>query len=204
MPAVSIEYISDYLCPWCYLGLSRLIRLQDKLNKDISLNITIQPYQLYPEIPEGGMDKAIFSKKARPGMGKVLKEEAITEDITINYRNVKRIPNSLKAHKCTASIADIRLRQDFALRTFKAYFEEGLDIENEQILTKLASEFNIEFENNTVNDDSDMGQLINQYWNEGIRVVPTLRITEGFNLPGLQNEVIWERYIRRLVIMMKG
>ena len=42
---------SDYLCPWCYLGLDREQQLED-----LGLAVVIRPYELHREIPIGGRE----------------------------------------------------------------------------------------------------------------------------------------------------
>lgn len=43
------EVWSDYLCPWCYLGLAR-----SELLTSLGVAVTPMPYELHPEIPPGG------------------------------------------------------------------------------------------------------------------------------------------------------
>ena len=58
---------SDYLCPWCYLGLDRT-----HLLTELGIDVVIRPYELHPEIPlvgrainEGGRTAAVFDMVGR-------------------------------------------------------------------------------------------------------------------------------------------
>ena len=63
---IHIEFIGDFICPWCYLGKVRLERVKELLLPDIELNIEVKPYVLYPNIPRGGTPKSNFAKKTSP------------------------------------------------------------------------------------------------------------------------------------------
>src|SRR4051794_35519593 len=41
---------SDYLCPWAYLGRDRT-----RLMRDLGVTVTVQAYELHPEIPAEGV-----------------------------------------------------------------------------------------------------------------------------------------------------
>ena len=74
MKTVHIEFISDFICPWCYLGKSRLERVQQRLVSDIQLNIEVKPFLLYPNIPKGGVPKSYFAKKNETRYGEKFKK----------------------------------------------------------------------------------------------------------------------------------
>jgi len=79
MTTVNIEFTSDFICPWCYIGKARLERVRALLQDEIKLDIELKPYLLYPHVPKGGAPKSDFSKKVKPGMGRSLKNEAKVE-----------------------------------------------------------------------------------------------------------------------------
>ena len=83
MKTVHIEFIGDFICPWCYVGKVRLERVRERLKNEIRLDIKVKPYVLYPSIPKGGVSKSTF-KKTKPGMGRALRQEAQVENIQFN------------------------------------------------------------------------------------------------------------------------
>ena len=53
---LTIDVVSDVVCPWCYLGEKRL---EEALSEDVGpVVVRWRPYQLDPTIPEGGLDRA--------------------------------------------------------------------------------------------------------------------------------------------------
>ena len=90
LKSIQIEFFSDFICPWCYIGKSRIGRLKEKLKDEFELEINLRPYILYPGIPKGGSPKSIFSKKTKPGMGRSLKHESSSENIDLAYNRIEK------------------------------------------------------------------------------------------------------------------
>ena len=55
---IKIQVFSDYICPWCYVGLARV----DKLREEYNVEIDYQAFFLRPDIGPAGAPR-----KARPG-----------------------------------------------------------------------------------------------------------------------------------------
>ncbi len=202
MKIVDVEFISDYICPWCYIGKVRIEKIKSLLKDDIHVRVHTKPYLLYPHIPPGGVSKSEFANKTRPGMGRSLKHEASIEGIAINYRDIQKIPNSLEAHRLTCLIEDVAQQFNLSLSIIKSYFTEGYNIESKEFLSRLAKEHNISEE--TINrflkttDGSDMVHSeIKSARSAYINIVPTLRINQKYTFSGLQSEEVWTKYIQR-------
>lgn len=202
MQKVKVEIISDYICPWCYLGKTRLEKLQEKLKDEIQLNLDIKPYILYPHIPIDGSPKKEFANRTKPGMGKSLRAEAKIEGIEINYKLIDKIPSSREAHRLTWLITEAQQKYLFAKTIFYNYFEKGDDIGDKSYLLALAKVLQIDkniivaFENST-KGAKEVEQSIQESKEEFISVVPSLRLNNQFMIPGLQSIEVWEKYIRR-------
>ncbi len=201
IPTVHIEFISDYICPWCYIGKARLERVKKKLMDEINLDMVVSPFLLYPFIPKGGVDKSVFSKKTKPGMGRSLRNEAKIEGIEINYKNIERIPNSLEAHRLTW-LTEPKLKYELGNRIFHGYFEYGKNIEDVNFLIEEArlvgvDEKVIEIFSTTDDGKVEVNLAIQNTKEEFVSVVPSLRLDKSFLIPGLQSLEVWENYIRR-------
>ena len=58
---LTIDIVSDVVCPWCYVGEKRLeAALADNSGPVV---VRWRPYQLDPTIPEGGLDRAEYMEK---------------------------------------------------------------------------------------------------------------------------------------------
>ena len=58
---LTIDVVSDVVCPWCYLGEKRLEAALAEAPQKVALRW--RPYQLDPTIPEGGLDRAEYMEK---------------------------------------------------------------------------------------------------------------------------------------------
>lgn len=199
---VHIDFYTDFICPWCYIGKARLERLQSKLQDEILLDIAHHPFILYPHIPKGGIDKSVFKKKTKPGLGRSLRQESQLENIEINYKKIERIPSSFEAHRLVHLIQNKEQQFSLAKNIFHGYFEEGCDIENHDKLIDLANTVGISQEIigqffTTEMGKAEVKQLINKAKEEFITVVPSIKLDHQFLIPGLQSIEVWENYIRR-------
>jgi predicted DsbA family dithiol-disulfide isomerase len=58
-PSVHIEVVSDIVCPWCYIGKSRL-EMVIWLNPNVAVDINWRPYFLNPWLPREGIDRQTY------------------------------------------------------------------------------------------------------------------------------------------------
>jgi predicted DsbA family dithiol-disulfide isomerase len=56
---MKLEVTYDFVCPWCYLGLTQLSRAITTA-QSTDPEVTTWPFQLMPELPATGVDNAQF------------------------------------------------------------------------------------------------------------------------------------------------
>ncbi len=54
---LSVEVISDVICPWCFIGKRRLEKAIGLLKPDADVNVRWLPYQLNPGMPPEGISR---------------------------------------------------------------------------------------------------------------------------------------------------
>lgn len=206
MTSLSIHFYSDFICPWCYIAKVRLDKLKQTLAPEIDLLINIKPYILYPHIPAGGVPKSDFAKRSKPGMGRSLRAEAKSENISFNYKKIDTIPSSLEAHRLVWLVQNVDQKYDLSMKIFHAYFEEGQNIEDLLLLSKLAQDCGIN--DSVINAFSlseegrqDCLDSIAEARDDYINLVPTLEINPSLRLLGLQSTDVWNNYLRRAARM---
>jgi predicted DsbA family dithiol-disulfide isomerase len=143
--ALTVEVVSDVVCPWCYLGKRRLaLALAEADGGPIA--VRWRPFQLDPTIPAGGMDRRAYLKM-KFGDDKRLDEvharlTALGAEVGLVYRfdAIARAPNTLDAHRLIRW-ADAEGAQDGIVeRLFRLYFEEGRDVGDRALLVEVARE----------------------------------------------------------------
>jgi predicted DsbA family dithiol-disulfide isomerase len=140
-----IAIVSDIVCPWCFIGKARLEKALEAHGLTDRVAITWLPYELNPDMPEEGMDRAQYlDAKFGPGKRKEievrLSEAALESGVTFNWPKVTRSVNTRMAHMLVAAAATVQRGSEMTAALFKAYFQEGRDIGNLETLVEIAAE----------------------------------------------------------------
>jgi predicted DsbA family dithiol-disulfide isomerase len=142
---MQIDVVSDTVCPWCFIGKRRLSRALE-MRPEIAFDVQWRPYQLDPNIPREGVDRATYMKaKFGDGprveaMGEALKAEGLREGIAFAFDKIDRRPNTIDSHRLIRWAANVGLQDAVVERLFAAYFLEGRDIGDAAVLEFLAAD----------------------------------------------------------------
>lgn len=141
---LTVDVVSDVVCPWCYIGKKRL----DQAVASLGLPVAVRwrAYQLDPTLPAEGKSRREYLQ-AKFGSAEKLREvherlEAAGEadGIRFAFDRIAVSPNTLDAHRLIRWAAETEL-QDIVVETlFSAYFTEGLDIGRVEILADVAGQ----------------------------------------------------------------
>ena len=144
MADLRIDIISDVVCPWCYLGYSRLKQAIEQLGDDYRIDIRWQPVELHPDMPLEGADRESYLGERFGSPEKLneathaIQQVGIEAGIQFNFSEKDRIPNTKLAHQFVLAAAKPNLATPFVLALFHAYFSDGKDIGNKSILEEVA------------------------------------------------------------------
>jgi predicted DsbA family dithiol-disulfide isomerase len=121
-----IEVVHDLVCPWCYLGVQRLLRTLHR-RPDIATTLAWHPFLLNPDMPRLGMARSDYVVRKFGGEG-----------LTFRFERIRRTPSSVDAHRLVRFAARDGRADEMAMALFAAHFTEGLDIGDIFVLTALA------------------------------------------------------------------
>jgi predicted DsbA family dithiol-disulfide isomerase len=143
---VSIDIVSDVVCPWCFLGKRRLDRAIAA--SDVPVAVKWRPYQLDPTIPPEGKDRRRYLEDKFGKDGRIeaaherLNELGRAAGIAFDFNAIKLSPNTLDAHRLIRWAASKSVgegAQDvLAEKLFSLYFEQGANIGDHAVLTDAA------------------------------------------------------------------
>jgi predicted DsbA family dithiol-disulfide isomerase len=127
-----LEIYADFICPWCYIGLERLNRLE----KERSVSFHWKAYLLRPDIPSGGVPlSAILSPERLQEAEATVREETRAAGLPLNRPPL--VPNTHQAHE-VALLADERGVGDAYHRAvFNAYFGQAQNIGDPEVLAAI-------------------------------------------------------------------
>lgn len=211
-PAIHVEIWSDVVCPWCYIGKRRFERAVEQLEGELQLDIVYRPYQLDPTASPG-KSQPVFEAYARKFGGPEqatailarVTEAAAGDGLAFRMDRALRA-NTLLAHRMLwlAEQPDSPVPQEILKeRLLQAYFIDGLDIGDPDVLAECAAEVGfdrtamIEFLESERGRDEVAGYL-EQAGEHGISAVPTYVINGQWAIPGAQDTDTFVNVLRRL------
>ena len=140
---LAITVVSDIVCPWCFIGHRRLREALDRL-PDVEARIDWRPYQLHPYIPRQGTSFEEHYQRKFGGSVEMLRgrmqEAGESAGIDFQFDLIERVPNTLAAHTVVSWAKEGEARSAVVERFFEAYFLEGQDVGDHDVLATLASE----------------------------------------------------------------
>jgi len=138
-----IDVISDTVCPWCYIGKRRL-ELALAARPDMVAEIFWHPFELHPDMPEDGVPRDEFWLEK---FGDEERSAKVVENICaagteigihFAFDRMATIPNTARSHALMRWAGKIGEQTAAAEALFCAYFEEGRDIGDIDVLTDIA------------------------------------------------------------------
>lgn len=143
--AVSIDIVSDVMCPWCYIGKRRLDKAVELSGVDVAVHW--RPYQLDPTLPPEGRDRRAYleAKFGGPERAQAIydrvREAGRDNGIAFDFNAIRVSPNTLDAHRVIrwAANAGDGVQSKLAERLFRLYFEEGANIGDREVLADAAA-----------------------------------------------------------------
>lgn len=202
---VSLDIVSDPVCPWCYIGKTLLDRALAERPRH-PFTIRWQPFQLNPDMPADGMDRHTYLETKFGGREAAARayapvlERAGEAGLTLDFAAIQRTPNTLDAHRLIhwAGIEDRQMPVAMAL--FRAYFQEGRDIGDKEVLADIADSAGMDaavvrklLESDV--DSEAIHKKDRQFREMGISGVPTFIIAGQHAVPGCQPPELWIKVI---------
>ena len=186
---LTVEVVSDVVCPWCYIGKRRLEKALVLLGNDADVNVRFLPFQLNPDMPAGGMPRADY-RKAKFGslersrqLDARLAAEGRGEGIEFAFERMARTPNTIAAHR----LIDLAQRQGQGQKVveelFRAYFEEGKDVGDPKVLEEIAKRGGVSGWPQAA-DAKEVAALEGEMRGLGISAVPTFIFDRKLGVSG--------------------
>ena len=207
---IALEIISDPICPWCYIGKTRLEKALAERPEHPLAPPLWRPFQLNPDMPREGMPRQDYLERkfgGAAGAAQVygaIEKAAIAEGLALRFDKIARTPNTLDAHRVIRWAAPMPAVQNAAVDTlFRRYFEEGEDISDRDLLLDVAEGAGLERADiaEKLADETDLEEVRAEdeaARRAGVSGVPTFLIHGRFVVPGAQDAEMWVRVIDEL------
>jgi len=206
---ITIDVVSDVVCPWCYVGKHRLEQALAML-PERKFAVFWRPFQLDPTIPKEGMPRQTylerkFGRERLRDLHKPLIEIGKAEGIPFAFDKITRSPNTLDAHRLLRWAHEAGKQNEMADRLFALYFVEGADIGSRDVLTKAAADTGLDaaLVAQLLGTEADLDPVIaeiNGAQKMGIGGVPTFILAGRFALSGAQPAETIKRAIEQTAL----
>jgi predicted DsbA family dithiol-disulfide isomerase len=143
---LSIDVVSDVVCPWCYIGKRKLEAALATLHAaepELAVAVRWHPFELNPDLPAEGIARSAYLEKKFGGRADEIYQRvrSVGEEVGIDFEfdRISRQPNTRDAHRL---IAWAQRRGDaggLVERLFEAYFKEGRPIGERDELVAIAA-----------------------------------------------------------------
>ena len=141
---LTVDVISDVICPWCFIGKRRLEKAIAAHGGPVKVRWL--PFQLNPTMPKEGISRREYRIK-KFGSWEHSQELDVRviavgkeEGIDFAFDRIERTPNTLDAHRLIW-LAEMEGVQDAVVEAlFVAYFTAGRNIADRQTLLDVVAE----------------------------------------------------------------
>lgn len=213
-PTIKLDILSDPICPWCYIGKTHLDKALAEV-PDHPFVIEWHPFQLNPDMPANGMDRRAYLEGKFGGKDGAVRayapvvENASAAGLEINFEGIQRTPNTLNAHRLIhwAGIERVQTKAVDAL--FAAYFVEGRDIGDPEVLGDIADAIGMDaavvLKLLATDEDTQSIRDRDAHSREmGVNSVPTFIVAGKHAVPGAQPPELWVKVIGELREQIAG
>ena len=212
-PTISVDVISDVVCPWCYIGQKRLEKAA-AATPEVKVDIRWRPYQLDPTIPPEGKDRKAYmlakfgsEERLRQIHDRIMPIGA-AEGIDFHFEDIRIAANTLDAHRVIRWAASVGegVQNRVVKALFAANFEKGKYIGDREELVRIASENGMDgaLVASLLASDADKAEVqaeIEEAQRMGVTGVPCFLLEGKYAVMGAQDTEVIADAIRQVAEM---
>ncbi len=205
MARLAIVAYSDYVCPWCCIGLQRIERLQ----REFPVDVEWRPFELHPETPRGGaqlVGRHGSSARAAAYANNIL---GLARDAGLEMRMPVVVANSHLALEAAEFAREHGGFDSYHPALFRAYFEDARDIGDPDVLCDIARGCGVDDQglrqalaDQTFRDRVD--RATEEARGDEILSTPTFIFEGGFRMTGAQDYAVFASVASRLLNKAAG
>jgi predicted DsbA family dithiol-disulfide isomerase len=190
---ITIDVVSDVICPWCFLGKRRLDKALS-LIPEVKVEVTFRPFFLDASIPLEGMSRHKYmTDKFGAERLKTIHDPLIAagkeDGVPFHFDKITRTPNTLDAHRLIRWAAGVGKQAKMVEALFIAYWSAGKDVGDHAVLNEISDSVGLDVSINLATD-LDKGAILEECIKAqrlGITGVPTFIINHKHAISGAQS-----------------
>jgi predicted DsbA family dithiol-disulfide isomerase len=194
---LKIVVFSDYICPFCYIGFYRV----EQLKENFDIEVEWRPFEIHPETPKNGteLSNLPFPKEYLEMMKANIKK--LADDVGVTFKLSDKLPNSRLALYFSEFARKKGRFDEFHKLVFDAYWKNGEDIGNLDLLLKIAESIGFKGNEileyiNSIEPFDELKRSLSDLRKFGINGVPTFIIGDKI-IVGAQSYEVFENVIAK-------
>ncbi|GAB5489609.1 MAG: DsbA family oxidoreductase [Parasphingorhabdus sp.] len=197
-PVISIDIVSDVVCPWCIIGYKKLEKAMLRFEGRARFELAWHAFELNPSMPQEGQDiNEHMAQKygATAEQSQInrqrLKDAGAGLDFEFHYHDGMKMVNTFDAHRLLHWAGETGKQTALKLALFKAHFSDGLDTSDHETLINIASSVGLDEarSRDLLGSDlyaDDVRAVEAQWQDRFITGVPAFIFNKKFMVPGAQ------------------
>ncbi len=206
---LTIDFISDVVCPWCVIGLRELETALDRID-GVEAEFRFQPFELNPAMPPEGQnigehiqEKYGSTPAQSAGTRTMIRDRAAALGFTMNSSAASRIYNTFDAHRLLHWAGEQGKQIELKRALFDAYFTEQSNVSDPEVLISKAVAVGLDADEARAILASDRYaqhvRAAESAWHTaGVSSVPTIVINDKYLISGGQPAEVFERVLRKI------
>jgi len=150
--SLTIDIVSDVVCPWCFIGKRRLeaaLALYRERNPQAPPpQVAFHPFELNPDLPREGIPRADYIAKKFGARGYSAHDRLVNTGeqlgIPFAFDRIARQPNTLAAHALIECARRQGVQGAVKEALMKAFFVDGRDLSDAESLVGIAADAGLE------------------------------------------------------------
>lgn len=148
---LAVDVWSDVACPFCYMGDALLAQALEEFPHQADVEVRYHSFLLMPELTGDapmGLNELLATKRGFPleqAAEMNAQVAARGREIGLDYQMGRALAvNTRAAHELSHFAATHGQQHEMIVRLFKAYFTDGLNVADHQVLGDLAAEIGLD------------------------------------------------------------
>lgn len=196
---IVIDVYADLVCPWCFIGTERLEKVLASSPVASRVVVKHHAFLLDPSTPPEGHDlRAMLAQKYGRDPSQMFapaEAQARASGLPLDFSKVTHTYATSAGHALLAQAESKGTQRQLKQALFRAYFLEGKNISDGQVLTEVASRhgFTADEVTKTLSSSDALAQVSRddqQAHQRGITGVPFFVFCGGQTLSGAQPEAV--------------
>ena len=206
---ITIDIVSDTVCPWCFIGKRRLERALAEKGAEPKVFVGWRPFQLNPDMPAEGLDRKDYLTAkfgGEQGAQRVydnIRLAGESEGIEFNFNAVGRTPNTINSHRLIDRAGQDSKQDAVVEALFQAYFQNGQNIGDIDVLVDIGATGGLDADATRVylESDEDVERIRSEdamARRMGVQGVPCFILNRKYAISGAQDPQVFLQAIAQV------